>query len=85
MLKLASTAFACAGAWVATTTSLWAGEIIVTPPPAAVDSDNGNEGLLLLVLLGAVVFAVAKGKAKPVEEGAPEIVDAEDGAGTGKY
>ena len=85
MLKLASTAFACAGAWVVTTTSLWAGEIIVTPPPAAVDSDNGNDGLLLLVLLGAVVFAVAKGKAKPVEEGGPEIVDAEDGAGTGKY
>jgi hypothetical protein len=40
---------------------------------------------LLLVLVGAVVFAVAKGKAKPVEDGAPEIVDAEEGAGTGKY
>ncbi len=84
MLKLASTAFAWAGAWAATTVTVWAGAAPVTPPPAA-DSDNRNEGILLLVLLGAVVFAVAKGKAKPVEEGAPEIVDAEDGAGTGKY
>lgn len=84
MLKSISTAFAWAGAWAATTATVWAGDVITPPPPAA-DSDNGNEGILLLVLLGAVVFAVAKGKAKPVEEGAPEIVDAEDGAGTGKY
>ncbi|MES2550435.1 MAG: hypothetical protein V4630_12185 [Pseudomonadota bacterium] len=83
MLKSISTAFAWAGAWAATTATVWAG--VITPPPPAADSDNGNEGILLLVLLGAVVFAVAKGKAKPVEEGAPEIVDAEDGAGTGKY
>jgi hypothetical protein len=83
MLKTISTAFAWAGAWAATTATVWAGAV-VTPPPA-VDNDNGNEGLLLLVLVGALVFAVAKGKAKPVEQGAPEIVDAEEGAGTGKY
>ena len=78
MLKAIATAFA----WAATTATVWAGA--VAPPPAA-SSDNNNEGLLLLVLVGAIVFAVAKGKAKPVEEGAPEIVDAEEGAGTGKY
>lgn len=81
MLKSISTAFVWAGAWAATTATVRAG----SSPPPSVDSDGGNEGLLLLVLLGAVVFAVAKGKAKPVEEGGPEIVDAEDGAGTGKY
>lgn len=81
MLKTISVAFTWAGAWVASTAVVWAG----SAQPPAVDNDSGNEGLLLLVLLGAVVFAVAKGKAKPVEEGAPEIVDAEDGAGTGKY
>jgi hypothetical protein len=84
MLKAASTSVAWAGAWVATAATLWAGEAAPVPPPA-VDNDSGGEGILLLVLLGAVIFAVAKGKAKPVEEGAPEIVDAEDGAGTGKY
>jgi hypothetical protein len=83
MLKTISTAFAWAGAWVATTAMVHAG-VVVNPPPA-VDNDNGNEGLLLLVLLGAVVFAAAKVKAKPVEEGALEVVDAEEGAGTGKY
>jgi hypothetical protein len=74
--------FSAAGAWAATTAIVWAGE--ATPPPVA-DNDSGNEGLLLLVLVGAVIFAVAKGKSKTTEEGAPEIVDAEDGAGTGKY
>ncbi len=70
-----------ASVWVTTTVAAWAGQ----PQPPAVENDNSGEGLLLLVLIGAVVFAVAKGKAKPVEEGAPEIADAEDGAGTGKY
>ena len=84
MLKTISTAFAWVGAWVATTTIVWAG-VTPPPPPPAADNDSGNEGLLLLVLVGAVIFAAAKGKAKPVEEGAPEIVDAEDGAGNGKY
>jgi len=83
VLKAISTAFAWAGAWVATTATLWAGGAVQQPPPA-VDNDSGNEGLLLLVLIGAVIFAVAKAKAKPVEEVAPEIVAAEDGAGTGK-
>ena len=82
MLKTISTSFAWAGAWVATTTVVLAG---VPAPPPAVENDSGNDGLLLLVLVGAVIFAVAKGKGKPIEEGAPEIVDAEDGAGTGKY
>lgn len=82
MLKTISTAIAGAFAWAATTAVVWAGTPI---PPPAVDNDNGNEGLLLLVLVGAVIFAVAKGKPKPVEEGGPDIVDAEDGAGTGKY
>lgn len=77
MLKTLTTAIA----WAATSAVAWAG----AAPPPAVDNDNGGEGLLLLVLVGAIVFAVAKGKAKPVEEGAPEIVDAEEGAGTGKY
>ena len=63
---------------------MWAGTAPPPPPPAA-DNDSGGEGLLRLVLIGAVIFAAAKVKAKPVEEGAPEIVDAEDGAGTGKY
>ena len=81
-MKSLTTAFSLAAAWVATSAAVWAGG--VSPPPVVQD-DSGNEGLLLLVLAGAVLFAVAKGKAKPVEEGAPEIVDAEDGAGTGKY
>jgi hypothetical protein len=82
MLKTISTAFAWAGVLLATTTTVWAG---TQSPPPTVDNDSGGEGILLLVLLGAVIFAVAKGKSKPVEEGAPEIIDAEDGAGTGKY
>jgi hypothetical protein len=78
MLKTFATAFA----WAVTSAAAWAGAVA---PPPAVDNDNSAEGLLLLVLVGAIVFAVAKGKAKPVEDGAPEIVDAEEGAGTGKY
>lgn len=74
-------AFAGACLWAATTAAVWAGQ----QQPPAVDNDSGNEGLLLLVLVGAVIFAVAKGKAKPVDDGGPAIVDAEDGAGTGKY
>jgi hypothetical protein len=81
-MKALTTALGSAAAWVASYAVAYAG---AAAPPPAVDNDNGNEGILLLVLLGAVVFAVAKGKEKPVEEGAPEIVDAEDGAGTGKY
>ena len=81
-MKAVSTAFGSAAAWVASYAIAFAG---AASPPPAVESDSGNEGLLLLVLAGAVLFAVAKGKAKPVEDGAPEIVDAEDGAGTGKY
>ena len=68
--------------WAATSAAVWAGTPV---PPPAVESDNGNEGLLLLVLVGAVIFAVAKGKAKSADQGAPDIVDAEDGAGNGKY
>lgn len=82
-MKALTTAVGSAAAWVVSYAVAYSGS--AAPPPPAVDSDNGNEGLLLLVLVGAVIFAVAKGKAKPVEEGAPEIVDAEDGAGTGKY
>lgn len=81
-MKTVTTALTSAAAWVTSYVTAHAG--VIAPPPA-VDNDNGNEGLLLLVLVGAVIFALAKGKAKPVEEGAPEIVDAEDGAGTGKY
>jgi hypothetical protein len=81
-MKLLSTALASAATWVASHAVTHAGAV---PPPPAVESDSGNQGLLLLVLVGAVIFAVAKGKAKPVEEGGPEIVDAEEGAGTGKY
>ena len=77
MLKIITTAFA----WAATTAAVWAGE---TAPPA-VNNDGGNEGLIALALIGVVIFAIAKGKGKPAESGAPEIVDAEDGAGTGKY
>jgi hypothetical protein len=84
MLKTASKTLAWAGTWVATAAAVWAGEAAPVPAPV-VENDGGNEGLLLLVLVGAVVFAVAKSRSKPVEEGAPEIVDAEEGAGTGKY
>lgn len=82
-MKSLATALGSAAAWAASVVVVHAGAV-VTPPPA-VDADNGNEGLLLLVLVGAVIFAVAKGKGKPAEDGAPEIVDAEEGAGTGKY
>lgn len=82
MLKTILTACTWASAWALTTVTVRAG--VPAPPPAA-ENDSGNEGLLLLVLVGAVIFAAAKGKAKPVEEAAPEIVDAEEGAGMGKY
>lgn len=81
-MKALTTACGSAAAWVASFAVVHAGN---ASPPPTVEQDSGGEGLLLLVLVGAVIFAVAKGKGKPVEEGAPEIVDAEDGAGTGKY
>ena len=81
-MKAISTAFAWAGAWVATTATVWAGAV---PVPPSVENDNGNQGLILLALIGVVIFAVAKGKSKPMEEGAPEVVDDNSGAGDGKY
>lgn len=82
-MKALTMALSSAAAWVASYAVAYAGA--AAPPPPAVDNDNGNEGILLLVLLGAVIFAASKVKAKPTEEGAPEIVDAEEGAGTGKF
>ncbi len=81
-MKALKTTLCSAAAWATSCAIALSGAAV---PPPAVDTDNGNEGLLFLVLVGAVIFAVAKGKAKPVEAGAPEIVDAEEGAGTGKY
>lgn len=81
-MKTLTAALSSATAWVASVAVVHAG---AAAPPPAVETDSGNDGLLLLVLVGAVIFAVAKGKGKPVEDVAPEIVDAEDGAGTGKY
>ena len=84
MLKTISTTVAWAGAWTFTAVSVWAGNAN-PPPPPAVDTDSGNNGLLLLVVLGAVIFAAAKVKPKVVDDGGPDIVDAEEGAGNGKY
>lgn len=83
MLKTISTTFAWAGAWAATTATAWAGNV-VTPPPPAVNNDSGNDGLLLLALVGVVVFAVAKGVAKPVDQGGPDIVSDDAAGGNGK-
>lgn len=80
-MKAISNVITWSAAWVVTATTVWAG---VSPPPA-VESDSGNEGLVLLVLLGAVIFAISKGKAKPVDDGSPTVVDDDAGAGAGKY
>jgi hypothetical protein len=59
------------------------------PPVDTVAVDSGGDsGLLLLVLLGAVVIGFgAQAGARPVQLGAPVILDddLESGAGTGKY
>jgi hypothetical protein len=80
-MKAISSAFAWAGAWLATTATVWAG---VAPPPPSVESDSGNEGLILLALIGVVIFAATKGKGK-AEAGAPAVVDDASGADDGKY
>ena len=58
-MKAISTAFAWAGAWVATTATVWAGAVPVPPP--SVDNDNGNQGLILLALIGVVSGGVKCG------------------------
>lgn len=80
-MKAISTAIASAGAWITSTALVGAG---VAPPPA-VDTESGNEGVLLLALIGVVIFAVTKGKSKAVDDGAPTVVDDASGAGDGKY
>lgn len=75
---------ASVAAYYATTALAWAGTGGGTG--TVVDNDNNAGAIILLVLLGAVVVAAgAKGKAKPIEEGEPTIIDDDAAGGNGKY